>query len=186
MFKFTGCLWCVHPYQLWRCWDNMQSFVASYTEFVLCFGAASSDFGLNLHIYVSSSGQILKWLHVFERERERECHLAESFFFVLNRVFGTMFVFFSCLLLWCSEKMHWSIRLRVQTGGDSARWPDFSESCVFYKAFFLSLIFFLYFCFTSHISFFDFLKTIVKFPENLWTTWIAPIKQNWSDVYSCL
>lgn len=32
--------------------------------FFLCFDAASSDFGLNLQIYVSSSGQILKRLYV--------------------------------------------------------------------------------------------------------------------------
>lgn len=47
----------------------MQSFVASYTELVLCFGAAGNDSGLTLQLYVSSSGQILKRLHVCEREK---------------------------------------------------------------------------------------------------------------------
>lgn len=147
----------------------MQSFVASYTDICiyifLCFDAASSDFGLNLQIYVSSSGQILKRLYVCV-DRENVIWSNRSFLCVKRGFWDHVCFFFSCLLLWCSEKMHWSLRLRIQTGVDSVR--DFSGSCVFYNAFYdyLSLIFILYFCSTLQIYFFDFLKTIVKFTEN--------------------
>lgn len=65
----------------------MRSFVASYTELVLCFGAAGSDFGLTLQLYVSSSGQILKWLHVCERERWS----------------------FGCIVLFCVKQGFWTM-----------------------------------------------------------------------------
>lgn len=57
-------------------------------------------FGLKLQIFVSSSGQILKQSHVCERE----CNLAEFFFFVLNRFFGTMFFLISVAVMF--RKMH--------------------------------------------------------------------------------
>lgn len=99
----------IHPYLLPSCWDNMQSLASSYTEFIFCLGAASSDSGLNFQMCVTIWTDFKAIVCEWERERENIIWLKS--FFVLNRGFGTLF-FVSWLLLYCSGK--WCTECKTQ------------------------------------------------------------------------
>lgn len=133
MFKFTGCLLC----------SRISCGVAEITCSLLwlltlnlfCFGAASSDFGLNLQIYVIIWTDFKAIVCVWDRM---------SFGWIVLFCVKQGFWDNVCFSHVCCCDVQNALKCKTQNPNWCRFSPDFSESCVFYNAFydfFLSLNF---------------------------------------------